>query len=87
MNQRFNDPTVQYCIEARMAGTKVVVDRFTIEQNEGTRPSKDRVDGCYNAVQRHLSELSVRTTLDYEIVRWGYPKDRTSWLEGRCFED
>ena len=87
MNHRFNEPTVQYCIEACMAGTEIILDRFTIEQNEGTRPSKDRVNGCYNAIQQHLSELSVRTTLDYEIVRWGDPKDRTAWLEGGWFED
>ena len=87
MNYRFNEPTVQYCIEARMAGTKVIVDRFTIEQNEGERPSKDRINGCYNAIQQHLSELSVKTNLDYEIVRWGDPKDRSAWLEGRWFED
>lgn len=80
-------PTVQYCIEGRMPGDSIVVERFTIEQVEAG-PKAGKVDHPnYNTVQRHLSELSRKTGLDYAIVRWGDPMDRRAWIAGGVFND
>lgn len=87
MAVRFNQPTVQFCIEARLLGGDEVVDRFTIEQNEGRRNDVRRANSIYNTVQAHLSRLGQRNGLEYEIVRWGDPKDRTGWMNGLPFND
>lgn len=87
MTRKQQTPTVQYCVEARLPGTKTVVDRFTIEQVECQRKFGCCDNGNYSTVQRHLSDLSRSSGLDYEIVRWGDPVDRSRWVAGYGFED
>lgn len=82
-----NNPTVQYCIEVYLPGSKEPIDRFTIEQVEAGRVSKQGDHGNYNTVQRHLNDLSQRKGLDYKIVRWGDPKPRQRWMSGGRLDD
>jgi hypothetical protein len=77
-----NTPTVQYLVEGRLPGSGIAVQRFTIEQVE-TGSKVGTVDHPnYNSVQKHLSELSAKTGLDYCIVRWGDVMDNSEWVAG-----
>lgn len=85
MTELWNVPTVQYCIEGRLPETGEVVSRFCIEQIEVGRVARSGEHPNYNTIQSHLSDLSKRTGLDYEIVRWGEPQDRRRWISGLPF--
>lgn len=77
----YNQPTLQFCVEVTLPGGSVV-DRFIIEQKESKPGSKASEDSIWNQVQSHLNDLSLKTGLDYEVVRWGDPKPRPCWLAG-----
>lgn len=87
MSIRYNEPTVEFCVEAYLPGSKEPVDRFLIQQNEGPKRDTARERKLWNAVQVHLNGLSVKTGLDYHIVRWGNPGDRRNWLRGQPFDE
>lgn len=87
MQRQFNSPTVQFCVEVRVPNGGEVVDRFTIEQVEALGKKTKNDSPSYDVVQRHLDDLSFRNELDYEIVRWGDPADRSEWIAGGSFND
>jgi hypothetical protein len=87
MARQSNQANVQYCIQATIPGTRDIVVRFTIEQYQGPGSDNRQCDRIYNQVQEHITALSVRNNLDYEIVRWGEIKDRSGWIAGAPFED
>lgn len=82
MSKKFNQPTVQFCIEVRHLPGCEVVDRYVIEQNEGHPITERSSQRIYNQVQKHLNELAIKTGCAYQIVRWGAPIDRRAWLAG-----
>lgn len=86
MKKRYNEPTLQFCVQVRLPETQDVIERFTIEQNRGPRNDVHRVNGVYNSVQSHLHELAERNHLDYEIVWFGDVKDRSRWIAGESID-
>lgn len=77
-----NAPTVQYCIEATIPSTGEVVDRYTIEQVETGRKSGVNDHPNYNTIQGEIHAHSMRTGLNYRVVRWGGVLDRSEWIAG-----
>lgn len=77
-----NVPNVQYCIEARLPVSKIVVERFTIEQCDNSRGGLGRGDDNYNVVQNRLDDLGNQTGLEYEIVLVSGVCDRSRWKRG-----
>jgi hypothetical protein len=71
MKRQQNRPTMTFCIEVSEPTSKLVVNRFTIDQHVTATPNSKRETEIYNTVQRHLSSLSIRNGFDYSIVRWG----------------
>jgi hypothetical protein len=81
VNRQQNEPTVQYLIRVTERTSGLTVARYTIEQVEAGPRAGSGDHPNYNTVQKHLSEMSEKTGLFYEIVAWGDVFPPARWIK------